>query len=228
VGKNKLSRWLEMKSFGNVIEPATDDIKSGDHPNKGRWGEIYFKNSNPLVLELGCGKGEYTVGLARHFPLKNFTGLDIKGARIWRGAKTAFDEKIKNVLFIRTRIEFITSFFSEDEVDEIWITFPDPFPRRRDESRRLTSPAFLNNYRLFLRDRGIIHLKTDNPDLFRYTGALVKRNNMEILTSTEDLYEDEKGNELLAIRTHYENIFLKEGKKICYLCFRVDKKIEIR
>ena len=216
-----------MKSFGNVIEPHIDDIRESSHELKGKWKKSVFNNNHPLVLELGCGKGEYTVGLAAKFPEKNFIGLDIKGARIWRGAKTARENQYSNVLFLRTRIEFINSFFAEDEADEIWITFPDPFPRQRDEGRRLTSPQFLNLYRRFLRNRGIVHLKTDNRQLYQYTLGLAEKNVMDIITSTDDLYSGLIENDILSIRTHYENLFLKEGKKINYLSFCLEKNIEI-
>jgi tRNA (guanine-N7-)-methyltransferase len=227
VGKNKIARWAEMKSFGNVIEPGIDDIRDSDHSLKGKWKKSVFKNEHHLVLELGCGKGEYTVGLAARFPEKNFIGIDIKGARIWRGAKTARENQYSNVVFLRTRIEFINSFFAENEADEIWITFPDPFPRQRDEARRLTSPQFLNLYRRFLSDKGIVHLKTDNHQLYLYTFRLVKRNGLEIITSTDDLYSGGIENDILSIRTHYENLFLKEGKKINYLSFRLEKNRDI-
>jgi len=217
-----------MKSFGNVIEPKIEDIRESSHLLKGTWRKSVFKNYNRLVLELGCGKGEYTVGLAARFTDKNFIGIDIKGARIWRGAKTACENKYSNVHFLRTRIEFITSFFAEDEVDEIWITFPDPFPRQRDESRRLTSPQFLNLYRRFLCNMGIVHLKTDNHQLYVYTLGLVKKNGLTIITSTDDLYSGQVENEILSIRTQYENLFLKEGKKINYLSFKLEKNLEIR
>jgi len=216
-----------MKSFGNVIEPQIDDIRDSNHELKGKWKKNVFKNNHHLVLELGCGKGEYTVGLAARFTEKNFIGIDIKGARIWRGAKTAKENLYSNVLFLRTRIEFITSFFAEDETDEIWITFPDPFPRQRDEARRLTSPQFLNLYRQFLCNRGIVHLKTDNHQLYLYTLNLVKKNGLEIITSTDNLYSGLAENEILSIRTHYENLFLKEGKKINYLSFMLEKNREI-
>jgi tRNA (guanine-N7-)-methyltransferase len=227
VGKNKIARWAEMKSFGNVIEPQIDDIRESSHVLKGKWKKTVFKNDHPLVLELGCGKGEYTVGLAARFTEKNFIGIDIKGARIWRGAKTARENQYSNVHFLRTRIEFINSFFAEDEADEIWITFPDPFPRQRDEARRLTSPQFLNLYRLFLRNSGIVHLKTDNHQLYLYTLALVKKNGLRVITSTDNLYSGLVENEILSIRTHYENLFLKEGKKINYLSFSLEKNFEI-
>jgi tRNA (guanine-N7-)-methyltransferase len=223
VGKNKLARWAEMKSFSNVYEPETREAKTGEHPLKGKWKEDFFRNTNPIVLELGCGKGEYTVGLSLKFPLKNFIGIDIKGARIWSGAKTAFENKIPNALFLRTRIEFINSFFSEDEVDEIWITFPDPFPKRRNAGKRLTSPVFLNSYRTFLKNNGIIHLKTDKAELYNYTRKIVRSNNLEIIMATNDLYSGNVENEILSIRTYYENIFLRKGIKINYLSFRLVK-----
>lgn len=216
-----------MKSFGNVIEPDTAEIKTVSYPLRGRWKKDYFRNSNPIVLELGCGKGEYTVGLALNYPDKNHIGIDIKGARIWRGAKTAFENNIKNVLFIRTRIEFINSFFAEDETDEIWITFPDPFPKPVDAGKRLTSPAFLNSYRKILKDRGIIHLKTDNTLLHRFTLDVAESNNLEIISNTDDLYSIDKANEILSIRTHYEDLFLNENIKIKYLSFRLDKNRHI-
>lgn len=216
-----------MKSFGNVIEPRMDDIRDRDYTLKGSWKNTVFKNDHHLVLELGCGKGEYTVGLSALFPEKNFIGIDIKGARIWRGAKTASENQHSNVQFLRTRIEFINSFFEKDEVDEIWITFPDPFPRRRDQARRLTSPQFLNLYRQFLANGGIVHLKTDNHPLYLYTLDLVKKNGLGIITATDDLYSGQIQNEILSIRTHYENLFLKEGKKINYLSFRLENNREI-
>jgi tRNA (guanine-N7-)-methyltransferase len=223
LSKNKLAQWAEMKSFNNVIEPPFAEVFSKDHPLKGSWNKVLFKNKNPVILELGCGKGEYTVGLAARFPGNNYIGIDIKGARIWRGAKTAYEKKMPNVAFLRTRIEFIRSLFSEDEADEIWITFPDPHPKRRTAEKRLTSPYFLNQYRQFLKDMGIVHLKTDNKELWSYTVDVVRKNNLEIIVSTDDLYSGEINNEPLSIKTHYEKIFLKEGIKICYLAFRLNK-----
>jgi len=216
-----------MKSFGNVIEPGSDEMKAGVFRLKGEWNNQYFKNQNPLVLELGCGKGEYSVGLASRYPGKNHIGIDIKGARIWRGAKTAHENNMPNVAFLRTRIEFINTFFSADEIDEIWITFPDPFPKPSQETRRMTSAGFLNSYRMILKDKGIIHLKTDNTQLFRYTAGLVRKNGLEIITETEDLYGEHKFDEILSIRTHYESIFLKEGIKIKYLSFRLEKEKQV-
>jgi tRNA (guanine-N7-)-methyltransferase len=223
VGKNKLARWTELGSYDNVIQPEISEISGKDHPVKGNWQKSLFKNGNPIILELGCGKGEYTIGLANRFPDNNFIGIDIKGARLWRGAKTANEQKLPNVAFLRTRIEFITSFFSENEVDEIWITFPDPHPGGRNSNKRLTSPRFLNSYRLFLKDKGLIHLKTDNTELYNFTNSIVNYNNLETVFSTIDLYSDKIDN-ILSIRTHYEKIFLEAGLKINFLSFRLDKE----
>jgi tRNA (guanine-N7-)-methyltransferase len=222
VGKNKLARWTEFGSYGNVIQPQIGDIAGKDHPIKGKWNSELFKNNNPIVLELGCGKGEYTVGLAEKFPDSNFIGIDIKGARMWRGAKTANEQNLSNVAFLRTRIEFINSFFSRDEVNEIWITFPDPHPGGRNSNKRLTSPWFLNSYRLFLKDKGLIHLKTDNTELFEFTSKTVDYNNLKTVFSTSDLYSEQNEN-FHSIKTHYEKIFLSAGMKINYLSFILEK-----
>jgi tRNA (guanine-N7-)-methyltransferase len=249
VGKNKLARWNELSSFDNVIQPQITDVTGKDHPIKGRWNEAIFKNKNPVVLELGCGKGEYTVGLATRFPEKNYIGVDIKGARMWRGAKTSNEKKLPNVSFLRTRIEFIDSFFTTGEVDEIWITFPDPHPGRRNSNKRLTSPWFLNIYRKFLKDKGLIHLKTDNAELYNYTRSVVNHNNLKTIFTTNDLYSKDterdtlpslativsgvpvKGDifsdDILSIRTHYENIFLNAGSKIFYTAFSLTNEKEI-
>jgi tRNA (guanine-N7-)-methyltransferase len=223
-----MARWAEMQSFNNVIQPDINDIRTKEHPLRGKWNSEYFMNNNPIVLELGCGKGEYTLELAKLFPEKNFTGIDIKGARMWRGAKTASENKIPNVLFLRTRIEFINSFFAENEVDEIWITFPDPFAKPKRSGRRLTNPVFLNSYRKFLKDKGIIHLKTDDKDLFNYTLETVKFNNLEIVSSTDNLYSDIKDDKILTIRTYYENIFINEGKNIHYLAFMLYRNKQVK
>jgi tRNA (guanine-N7-)-methyltransferase len=223
MGKNKLVRWTELGSYDNVIQPEIEDVSGKDHPIKGRWNQDLFKNGNPITLELGCGKGEYTVGLANHFPHDNFIGIDIKGARMWRGAKTANEQKLTNVAFLRTRIEFINSFFSSDEVDEIWITFPDPHLGGRNSNKRLISPWFLNSYRLFLKDKGLIHLKTDNKELYDFTCKVLSYNNVETIISTNDLYT-EKIDNILSIRTHYEKIFLEAGLKINYISFRLNKE----
>jgi tRNA (guanine-N7-)-methyltransferase len=223
VGKNKLARWTELGTYNNVIQPEIGDVSERDHFIKGRWSQELFKNENPIVLELGCGKGEYTIGLATSFPGNNFIGIDIKGARMWRGAKTAYEQKLPNVAFLRTRIEFINSFFAADEVDEIWITFPDPHPGGRNSNKRLTSPWFLNSYRLFLKDKGLIHLKTDNTELYAFTKKVLSFNNLETIFTTTDLYS-EKTDYILSIRTHYEKLFLNEGLKINYISFRLNKE----
>ena len=222
MGKNKLARWTEFGSYDNVIQPEIGEVSGKDHPIKGRWNKELFKNENPIILELGCGKGEYTVGLANNFQQYNFIGIDIKGARMWRGAKTAAEQKLNNVAFLRTRIEFINSFFCEDEVDEIWITFPDPHPGGRNSNKRLTSPWFLNSYRQFLKDKGTVHLKTDNTELYEFTRKVLIHNEMETVISTNDLYS-QQSDSILSIKTHYEKIFLAAGMKINYLRFRLEK-----
>jgi tRNA (guanine-N7-)-methyltransferase len=249
MGKNKLARWNELASFEKVIQPETGDVATNDHSIKGRWNIEMFRNDNPVILELGCGKGEYTTGLASRFPEKNFIGIDIKGARMWRGAKTATDQKLPNVAFLRTRIEFIGSFFSENEVGEIWVTFPDPHPGGRNANKRLTSPRFLNSYRKFLKNNGPVHLKTDNTELYEYTSSLVKSNELEMIYSTNDLYSIDFGSEshtdtgreslhqtigdrssvngILSIKTHYEKLFLAKDMKINYLSFRLPKEKNI-
>lgn len=223
MGKNKLAKWAEMESFDNVIQPAITGQSDISHPLRGKWNTKIFHNNNPLIIELGCGKGEYTTGLSKIKPQANYVGVDIKGARMWRGAKTAHENKIINVAFLRTRIEFINSFFEEDEVSEIWLTFPDPYPGKKNSNKRLTCPWFLNKYRTFLRDNGLIHLKTDNKDLFTYTRSVAQRNHLEILAATNDLHAEYPEDNILSIRTHYENIFVNEGMKINYLSFRLPK-----
>jgi len=223
VAKNKLARWTELGTLNNVIQPASGSFPGKDHPVKGNWRTEVFHNGNPLVLELGCGKGEYTIGLSRQFPGNNYIGIDIKGARMWRGAKTAHENNLHNTAFLRTRIEFINAFFAEDEVDEIWITFPDPHEGRRNSNKRLTCPWFLNTYRNFLKNDGVVHLKTDNTDLYRYTRSLAENNQLEIISDCSDLHSEGTGDGILSIRTHYENIFLKSGLKIKYLSFMLRK-----
>ncbi len=246
MGKNKLARWNEFGSFANVIQPEIGEVAGKDYPIKGNWNSQIFKNNNPVILELGCGKGEYTVGLAGLFPQNNFIGVDIKGARMWRGAKTSNELQMQNVAFLRTRIEFINSFFDEGEVDEIWITFPDPHTGARNSNKRLSSPQFLSKYLLFLKENGIVHLKTDNAELYKFTCSVVKEHNLELIISTDDLYsiKPETANinpeitgslshpgetasffeNILSIKTHYERLFLRKGMKITYLSFRLKKE----
>lgn len=221
MAKHKLQRFSENLTFGNVFQPQPDEGLSNSFPLKGKWNAEYFKNSNSIVLELGCGKGEYTVGLAQKFLNKNFIGVDIKGARLWRGAKTAWESKMTNVAFVRTRIEFLSSFFDEGEADEIWITFPDPQPNKA--KKRLTSPRFLNLYKNVLKDSGIVNLKTDNLKLYEYSLEVVSENNLEIIENTKDLYASAEGNEILLIKTFYEEKFLAEGIPIKYLRFKLPK-----
>jgi tRNA (guanine-N7-)-methyltransferase len=227
VGKNKLFRWSELRAFDNVIESVQMPEEGEFHNIRGNWRKEIFRNENPLTVELGCGKGEYTTGLAAIYPLKNFIGVDIKGARMWRGAKTANTLRLTNAAFLRTRIEFLDRYFSDDEIDELWITFPDPHPGKRNSNKRLTCPWFLNKYSRLMKDKGLVHLKTDNEELHRYTLGLARKNSLEIVASSSDLHNEITDNELLAIRTHYENIFLGEGIKITYLSFRLEKGKEI-
>lgn len=220
--KKKLQRFAEIKKFPHVLEPTIEQVKAGSYHLNGKWKEVFFKNDNPIVLELGCGKGEYTIGLAEKYPSKNFIGIDIKGNRIWRGAKTADEKKLPNVAFLRTRIEFIESFFCAGEVNEIWITFPDPQPQKPRERKRLTSLRFLNRYKNFLAPGGIVHLKTDNRGFFEYTREVIEKNNLSLFFSTHDLYStpmQHYSSEATAIQTYYESQFLNQGSKICYLNF---------
>lgn len=227
MGKNKLMKFAQMATFDNVIQPELDDVLNADHQLKGNWAGAFFKNTNPIVLELGCGKGEYTVGLAKKYPDKNFIGIDIKGARIWRGAKTALEEKMSNVGFLRTRIEQITSFFAPGEISEIWITFPDPQEKKNRAEKRLTSSRFLPKYRQFLKPGGLIHLKTDNALLYDYSYRLCVHNNLNIVKATPNLYETETDSNLLSIQTFYESQFLSQGIPIKYLCFILHEKDNI-
>ncbi|MDA9563734.1 tRNA (guanosine(46)-N7)-methyltransferase TrmB [Flavobacteriales bacterium] len=226
--KNKLKRFAEMKSFANVFEPMLEDVKTGSYHLKGKWREEYFKNDNPIVLELGCGKGEYTVGMAEKFPKKNFIAVDIKGARMYVGAKHSLESELSNVAFLRTRIEFIEAFFEQDEVDEIWITFPDPQPQERRIKKRLTSPQFLDRYRKFLKKDGIVHLKTDSALLHEYTLEIIEERKHNLIDASADLYAgkiseyDQDTQEILGIKTHYETLFSEKGFKITYLKFRMN------
>ncbi len=195
---------------------------------KGRWRRDVFGNDHALILELGCGKGEYTVGLARNYPQKNFIGVDIKGARIWTGAKTAQVEGMTNVVFLRTRVDFINSFFTRNEVDEIWITFPDPQEKRRRLKKRLPGAHFLNKYRTFLKDEGKVHLKTDNLQLFMDTLELVRKNELPLEKYSTDVYNEGWSDEVVSIQTYYEQAFLAEGTKINYIRFRLPAGKEIR
>lgn len=218
MGKDKHKRFAETATFNNFIQPF-QHYHTDDHPLKGKWGPDYFKNDHPIILELGCGKGEYTVGLAGRYPENNYLGVDIKGARMWKGAKTAMENNIKNVGFLRIPIGQIEQFFAADEVSSIWITFPDPQPQKPRTNKRLTSPRFLERYSHFLQKDAIIHLKTDSTSLFDYTLEVISARGHKLLYHTHDLYSTQLDNEAKHIQTYYESIFLTEHKKICYLNF---------
>lgn len=222
MGKDKIRRFAELHTFNHVIEADYEDIRLKDHDVKGNWHSERFKNNNPIVLELGCGKGEYTVNLATVYPTKNFVGVDIKGNRMWVGAKQSIEGSLSNVNFLRTRIEFIESFFSPNEVDEIWITFPDPQMQSNRSRKRLTSSAFLNRYKSFLKPNGIIHLKTDSDFLFNYTHKIIKHNNLTLLLNTFDLYSSEHEELTYGVKTHYEKLFLAKGQPIHYMQFTLE------
>ncbi len=220
MGKDKLKRFAETKTFKNFLQPTIDEVQN-DYYLKGKWGQNIFKNSNPIILELGCGKGEYTTGLAQKYPSINFIGIDRKGARMWRGAKTAIEEKLDNVGFLRTRLEFLDHCFAENEVSEIWITFPDPHLKLKKVNRRLTSPFFLDMYKEIMQPDGIIHLKTDNESLYKFTLYTIEENKHELLFETDDLYGSGTEMEVAEIRTFYESMFLAEGVKIKYVKFKL-------
>jgi tRNA (guanine-N7-)-methyltransferase len=228
LGKKKLERFRELETLEKVFQPPFEEIFRKDYVLKGKWCNEVFGNGCPLVLELGCGKGEYTLGLARNYPDRNFMGIDIKGARIWRGARTARQEGLSNVAFLRTRIDFIPSFFAPSEVEELWITFPDPQEKRRRRKKRLTGAIYLNMYRQLLRDGGMVHLKTDNGSLYQDTLELVRHNRLPIVRFSDDLYREGWDDETASIQTFYESNFLKEGARIHYLCFRLSAHQEIR
>jgi tRNA (guanine-N7-)-methyltransferase len=226
MGKNKLKKFAEMETFDNVFQYPFAVVERDGFPLKGRWKSDFFKNDNPIVLELGCGKGEYAVGLARRFPEKNYIGVDIKGARMWTGAKSAVKEGISNVAFLRTNIELITRFFEPGEVSEIWITFPDP--QMKKVRKRLTSSRFLDLYREILVADGIVHLKTDSPFLYTYTDALVKLNNMPTEVNTSDLYHSDIVDDILEIKTFYEQQWLDRGLTIKYIKFHLDHTTQLQ
>ncbi|MFI3328594.1 MAG: tRNA (guanosine(46)-N7)-methyltransferase TrmB [Rikenellaceae bacterium] len=218
-GKDKARRFAENKTFKCFVEPEFDDIFGKDHPLKGKWRSDFFGNDNPIILELGCGKGEYTVALAERDPNTNYIGIDIKGARMWRGAKTATDNNMANVGFLRTRIEFILSFFAQDEINEIWITFPDPQLKTRRAKKRLTAPTFLTNYAKMLCKEGVINLKTDSKHLYQYTNAVVEHFNLPCEVSNDDIYGSGYADETLSVKTAYEDMFLRRGLPITYTRF---------
>lgn len=219
MGKNKLKKFAEMATMRNVVECPRDTLLAGGFTLKGNWRRDFFHADAPLVLELGCGKGEYTVGLAKEHPDRAFIGIDIKGARMYTGARRALDEEIPNAGFLRTEIQLIENFFSPGEVDEIWITFPDP--QMKKVNKRLTSTRFLESYRRIMKPGGIIRLKTDSPFLFEYTRRLVELNNLETLDISSDLHGSERNDATTRIRTYYESQWIARGKSIKYIAFRL-------
>ena len=223
MGKGKLAKFAEMETFKNVFQYPFSVISDVPFEMKGHWREQYFHNDNPIVLELGCGRGEYTVGLARLYPDMNFIGVDIKGARMWTGAKQALAEGLNNVAFLRTSIEIIDRFFAANEVQEIWLTFSDP--QMKNPRKRLTSTFFMERYRRFLVDDGAIHLKTDSNFLFTYTRLMVEHNHLPVDIITDDLYHATpaglQGSPLLTIQTYYEGMWMERGLNIRYLRFRL-------
>lgn len=220
MGKNKLKKFSELENMDCVLQYPRERLLSEGFPFKGKWNSKLFDKAAPIVLELGCGRGEYTTGLARNFPMKNHIGVDIKGARIWSGAKEIENENIPNAKFLRTEIENISSFFDCDEIDEIWLTFPDP--QMQKTRKRLTSTRFLNLYSSFLKKTGIIHLKTDSPFLYEYTRRLAKLNGFEIINDFEDLYHQKTDDPILSIKTYYEHQWLSRGKSIKLISFRLN------
>lgn len=213
MGKDKLRKFAEIDTFPNVYQLDAGKVL------KGKWAREHFKNDNPVVLELACGKGEYALNLARMFPKKNFIGVDLKGNRIWRGARTGMDEGVTNLAFLRIQIEDIMDFFAENEVDEIWITFPDPQPQDSREKKRLTFPGFLDKYKTFLKPGGKINLKTDNDGLYLYTVEKVEELGLKSHKKTDNLYKSDLYDDVLSIKTHYERIYLKHDKNINYIQF---------
>lgn len=235
-GKDKLRKFRENETFSCLVQPQTSEVLGCDHPLKGRWNGTFFKNPQPIVLELGCGKGEYTVDLGLRTPSLNYIGVDIKGARLWKGARFAHEHRLPNVGFLRTRIEFIESLFAPGEVSEVWITFADPQIGR--EKKRLTSPLFLSRYRNFMKPGGIVHLKTDSRYLHEYSKAIAQHNGLKILAASTDIYGKDREklygsgimsvcgkdavDALFEVRTFYENQYLAKGLPITYLAFIID------
>ena len=222
--KNKLQKFEENKSFDNLFQYSYERIMAEGFPLQGRWRTDFFHNDNPIVLELGCGKGEYTVGLARAHRDINYIGIDIKGARMWRGLTQAREESLTNVAFIRARIDQIEHFFGPDEVDEIWVTFPDPHPGEgeRNARHRLTSPEFLQRYRKIVKPEGILNLKTDSPIMYEFTlHEVIEKQGLPLLYATDDLYANDDVIEVKTIRTFYEQMWLDQGLTIKYLRFKI-------
>ena len=220
--KNKLKRFKENETFSNVFQPTREELVKKEYALKGNWKSTFFKNDNPLVLELGCGKGEYSVALAQKYPDKNFIGIDIKGARFWRGAKTAIEENIPNVAFLRTQIELVDHAFAENEVDEIWITFPDPQIKYKRTKHRMTNSEFIQRYKKILKPNGFVNLKTDSEFMHGYTLGLLHGEGHEIIYANHDVYKNEGSpEEVTGIQTFYEEQYLEQNKPITYIRFKI-------
>jgi len=221
--KNKLRRFKENETFANVFQPKRDELINSNFNLKGNWITSVFKNNNPLILELGCGKGEYSVALAQKYPNKNFIGIDIKGARFWRGAKTAIEEQINNVAFLRTQIELIDYAFAQNEVDEIWITFPDPQIKYKRTKHRMTNSTFLEKYKKILKPEGVVNLKTDSEFMHGYTLGLLQGAGHEVLYANHNVYKQEGSpDEVTSIQTFYESQYLEQNKPITYIRFKIN------
>lgn len=221
MAKKKLAHFAENLTFKHLFQhPSLDSL--ADFPLKSGWHANFFHNDNPITLELGCGKGEYTVSLARLYPERNFIGMDIKGARLWKGCKMVQELGLANVAFLRSRIDFIEYFFGANEIDEIWLTFPDPQPQSNRIRKRLTSPEFIMRYKKILKPEGIIHLKTDNACLFRFTHRIIREFHHHLLFSSEDIYSLEKAHEATAVQTYYEEIYRKKDIPIKYIEFKLN------
>lgn len=224
MGKNKLAKFADLETYPHVFQVSSKTLLEGaGFDLKGKWNEQFFKNSNPIVLELGCGKGEYTVELSKLYPEKNFIGVDIKGARMWTGAKASLEQELKNVAFIRTNIEMIPHFFAAGEISEIWLTFPDP--QMKKTTKRLTATNFMRLYQQILVDNGLIHLKTDSNFMFTYTNEMVKLNELPVDFSNDDLYGSGLDDKILSIQTFYEQQWLKRGLTIKYIKFQLPSKM---
>ncbi|MGB3607901.1 tRNA (guanosine(46)-N7)-methyltransferase TrmB [Psychroserpens sp.] len=220
--KNKLKRFKENETFDNVFQPKREDLVDAKFKLQGQWNSVVFKNDHPLILELGCGRGEYTIELAKKFPQKNFIGIDIKGARFWRGAKTAIDENLTNVAFLRTQIELVDFAFAENEVDEIWITFPDPQIKYKRTKHRMTNSEFLKRYKTVLKPDGIVNLKTDSEFMHGYTLGLLHGEGHDVLYANHNVYKQEGSpEEVTSIQTYYESQYLEHDKAITYIRFKI-------
>ncbi len=224
MGKNKLQKFDDMSNYPHVFQYPFSTLQEIGFGLKGKWNAEFFKNDNPIVLELGCGKGEYTVGLGKLYPGKNFIGIDIKGARMWTGATQSLQEEMQNVAFLRTHIELINHFFAPGEVSEIWLTFPDP--QMKKVNKRMTSTRFMKLYREILKDTGLIHLKTDSNFMYTYTCEMVKANDFPVAETTDDLYHSSVDDPILSIQTHYEQQWLERGLAIKYIRFNLVPKDE--